>query len=59
MYKLVIQEFLRPAVTRVGTVVGVYLASADLFTQAQIDVLSQGSVILAGLLLDLVVRKVL
>ena len=54
-----LQELLKPMVHRVGTVVGTYLASVDLFTHAQVDILSQGAVILAGVGLDLVTRRVL
>ena len=55
--QILIANIFKPIVHRVGSVVGVYLASADLFTTAQIDILSQGSIILAGFALDLIVRK--
>lgn len=44
---------------RIGTAVGVYLASAEIFSTAQIDVLSNAVTILSGVALDLLVRKVL
>lgn len=59
MKSILFQELVKPMIHRLGTVIGVYLASADLFTQAQIDILTQGGVIIAGLAVDLLVRKVL
>jgi hypothetical protein len=59
MKRFFFQELVKPVVHRVGSAVGVYLAASDLFTQAQVDVLAQGSVILSGLVVDLFVRRVL
>ncbi len=57
--KFFFTEFIKPATHRIGSVVGVYFASLDYFTEGQLASLETASIVMAGYLVDLVVRKAL
>jgi hypothetical protein len=59
MQKFIFTELIRPLITRIGSAIGVYLASADVFATGEIDVLVAAANILGGYAVDLVVRRVL
>lgn len=57
--KWILTEILKPAVHRVGSVLGMAVASTQYFTEGQAATLEAASVLVGGYLIDLVVRKVL
>lgn len=59
MKTIIFNEIFKPMLHRVGTALGVWLASLDAFTDGQIATLENAAIIVSGLVFDLLVRKVL
>ena len=57
--KWIVNEILKPVTHRVGSIVGVHLATLDFFTKQEVATLQTACVLLGGYALDLLVRKVL
>jgi hypothetical protein len=55
--KFVLTEILKPATHRLGSALGVYLASMSAFSEAELVTLENASLIVMGFVVDLLVRK--
>lgn len=58
MRSFLLNELIRPMIHRLGTVTGVYLASVDFLTADQVASIESAVVLLGGIALDLVIRRV-
>jgi len=57
--RFILSEVIKPATHRVGSSLGIYLATLEYFTAGQVETLATAATVVAGFLVDLMIRKVL